>query len=278
MAQSQIIIDRIKRNHPEIEVELVTMKTTGDLILDQTLDKIGGKGLFVKELDDALLLGEVDLVVHSFKDLPMEEKSDFPILAIFEREDPRDVLVLPQGQNEIDFSKAIGTSSKRRAIQLRALYPEAKTAPIRGNILTRLEKLDRGEFSALVLAYAGLKRVGLEKRVSRIFDSSEMIPAACQGALAIQGSKNFDPRFLVGLDHRESRIVSTAERAFVRFLDGGCTSPVAAYGQLDEEILTLTGFDVLPSGETIVMTLTGKGQDAEMLGCELARKVEKEKC
>lgn len=273
MAQSQIIIGRIKELHPEVEIELVTMKTTGDLILNQTLDKIGGKGLFVKELDDALSMGEVDLVVHSFKDLPMEENKEFPILAVFQREDPRDVLVLPKGTTEIDFSKSIGTSSKRRAIQLRRLYPDATMAPVRGNVLTRLEKLDRGEFSALVLAYAGLKRLGLEKRISRIFEVHEMVPAACQGALAIQGSKHFDPLFLEGLDHPESRAISIAERAFVRSLDGGCTSPVAAFGKWEVEKLTLIGFDVAHSGETVRLTATGMPEEAEKIGCELARKV-----
>ena len=157
-------MDAIRAAHPEVGLELVTMKTTGDKILDRTLDKVGGKGLFVKELDAALLDGRVDLTVHSCKDLPMEEDPRIPLAGFSRREDPRDVLVLPQGAEELDPSRPIGCASARRAVQLRALFPGVAVAPVRGNVLTRLRKLDEGQFSALVLAAAGLKRLGLEQR------------------------------------------------------------------------------------------------------------------
>ena len=149
VVQSELVMDAIRAAHPEVGLELVTMKTTGDKILDRTLDKVGGKGLFVKELDAALLDGRVDLTVHSCKDLPMEEDPRIPLAGFSRREDPRDVLVLPQGAEELDPSRPIGCASARRAVQLRALFPGVAVAPVRGNVLTRLRKLDEGQFSAL---------------------------------------------------------------------------------------------------------------------------------
>ena len=154
VVQSELVMDAIRAAHPEVGLELVTMKTTGDKILDRTLDKVGGKGLFVKELDAALLDGRVDLTVHSCKDLPMEEDPRIPLAGFSRREDPRDALVLPQGAEELDPSRPIGCASARRAVQLRALFPGVAVAPVRGNVLTRLRKLDEGQFSALVLAAA----------------------------------------------------------------------------------------------------------------------------
>lgn len=181
VVQSELVMDAIRAAHPEVGLELVTMKTTGDKILDRTLDKVGGKGLFVKELDAALLDGRVDLTVHSCKDLPMEEDPRIPLAGFSRREDPRDVLVLPQGAEELDPSRPIGCASARRAVQLRALFPGVAVAPVRGNVLTRLRKLDEGQFSALVLAAAGLKRLGLEERITRYFTVEELLPAAGQG-------------------------------------------------------------------------------------------------
>ena len=156
--QSEMVRDYIKTQHPELDVEILTMKTTGDKILDRTLDKVGGKGLFVKELDKALLERRSDLSVHSLKDMPMEVPEELPIVAFSKREDPRDVLVLPEGADNLDLSKPIGCSSQRRILQLQQMYPEATFKSIRGNVLTRLNKLDGGEYSGLILAAAGLKR------------------------------------------------------------------------------------------------------------------------
>ena len=179
---------RIRKTSPGGRVSLVTMKTTGDRILHKTLDQIGGKGLFIKELDLALQEGRIDLAVHSLKDMPMEVPEDFPVLACTRREDPRDVLVLRKGLERLEKDSVIGCSSLRRKLQLGSLYPEAEIRNIRGNVLTRLEKLDAGEYDALVLAAAGLIRLGLEERISRFFSVEEILPSAGQGIMAVQGS------------------------------------------------------------------------------------------
>ena len=197
--QSELVMDAIRAARPELDLELVTMKTTGDKILDRTLDKVGGKGLFVKELDAALLAGRVDLTVHSCKDLPMDIDPRLPLAGFTCREDPRDVLVLPEGAKELDRARPIGCASPRRAAQLRELFPGVEVAPVRGNVLTRLRKLDEGQYAALVLAAAGLKRLGLEGRICRYFTVEEMIPAAGQGILALQSRAGEDLRYLDGV-------------------------------------------------------------------------------
>ena len=226
VTQSELVMEAIRAFDPSIELELVTMKTTGDKILDRTLDKVGGKGLFVRELDAALLEGRVDITVHSCKDLPMETDPRLPLAGFSKREDPRDALVLPAGKTELDPSLPIGCASRRRAIQLAALYPDMEVAPVRGNVQTRLRKLDEGQYSALVLASAGLKRLGLEGRIARYFTAEEMIPAAGQGILAVQTRAGENYPCLAAVTDREGTICALAERAFVRVLDGGCSSPV----------------------------------------------------
>ena len=184
--QSELVMEQIRRILPDAELELVTMKTTGDKILNRALDQIGGKGLFLKELDAALLAGAVDLCVHSLKDVPAEENPAIPIGAFSERAVPADVLVLPAGVQTWDRTKPVGCASARRSMQLRQLYPDVTVKPVRGNVLTRLEKLDRGEYGALILAEAGLARLGLSQRISARFSPEEMVPAAGQGILAVQ--------------------------------------------------------------------------------------------
>ena len=274
--QTQLAIQAIRACQPGLEVELLTMKTTGDKILDRTLDQVGGKGLFVKELDAALLAGRVDLTVHSSKDLPMETDPRLPLVAFSRRADPRDALVLPAGVTELDPAKPIGCSSLRRQLQLKALFPQMKTAPVRGNVLTRLEKLDRGEYAALVLAAAGLERLGLAGRVSRYFSVEEMLPAAGQGILAVQARADFDPACLREFHDPESRDCLLAERAFVRALDGGCSSPVAAYATVDGEALTLTGLYVDSNGEACRQTISGPRGQGERLGAALAQDMRRE--
>ena len=271
--QSEIVMDAIRKADPDIDVSLVTMKTTGDMILDRTLDKVGGKGLFVKELDQALLDGRADLTVHSLKDMTMEVSEELPLLAFSRGEDPRDALVLPQGMTEIDFSKPIGCSSKRRILQLKKLFPEARFETIRGNVQTRLRKLDGGEFSATVLACAGLKRLGLEKRISRIFEPEEVLPAACQGILAVQGRKGFDASFLTDFNDGESKLRALAERSFVRALDGGCSSPVAAFAVIDEDKMRLTGFNIDKADNGFTDFIEGPAARGEELGYELAMRM-----
>lgn len=274
VVQSEMVIKALEAQGGNT-VELLTMKTTGDMILDKTLDQIGGKGLFVKELDKALVDKRADLTVHSLKDMPMEVSEELPLLAYSKREDPRDVLILPMGASEIDFSKPIGCSSKRRQLQLKKIMPEATIAPIRGNVQTRLRKLDSGEFSAIILAYAGIKRLGLEDRVSRIFGVEEILPAACQGILAVQGRKDFDRSVLMDFNDEETKLIALAERSYVRTLDGGCSSPVAAYGTIKDDEITLTGFYVDSKEKTYFDKITGNKFDGEKLGKELALRMKK---
>lgn len=271
--QSQIVMSAIRAAHPELTLELVTMKTTGDKILDRTLDKIGGKGLFVKELSAALREGRVDLTVHSCKDFPMEEDPELPLVAFSRREDPRDVLVLPAGQTEIDFSKPIGCSSLRRCLQFQALFPQALMAPVRGNVPTRLRKLDEGQFSALILAGAGLKRLGLEDRICRVFSPEEMLPAAGQGILAVQSRSDFDLSLLSCVDDADSRDCALSERSFVRTLDGGCSSPVAAYATVTGETITIDGIYVDDENQLYRGTISGSRREGPALAAELARQL-----
>ena len=272
--QSEMVRDYILSYNKDCEVELLTMKTTGDKILDRTLDKVGGKGLFVKELDKALLEKKSQLSVHSLKDMPMEVPEELPLLAFSKREDPRDVLVLPEGIKELDESKPIGCSSLRRTLQLKELYPNMKFKSVRGNVQTRLKKLDEGQYSALVLAAAGLKRLKLENRISRYFEPEEVLPAAGQGILAIQGRKDEDYSYLDGYNDEDSECAALAERAFVRYLDGGCSSPVAAHAKVEKDKIILTGlYYEEESGAWRKASLRGKREEAEELGIRLAKQL-----
>ena len=277
--QSRMVMEAIAKAEPAAELELVTMKTTGDKILDKTLDKIGGKGLFVRELDQALREGKVDFTVHSLKDMPMEVPEDLPLAAFSSREDPRDVLVLPEGVTELDPSKPIGCSSRRRQLQLKKLFPEMRIEPVRGNVQTRLAKLNAGQFSALVLAAAGLKRLGLTNRISRYFGVEEILPAAGQGILVVQTRKGMNTDCLRLVHDEKTACCAKAERAFVRELNGGCSSPVAAHATVDGETLILTGFYVSPD-ETIQRkgSIRGGVPDAETLGRTLARLLKEGEC
>ena len=271
VAQARLLIDHIRENCPDITPELVTMKTTGDRILDRTLDTVGGKGLFVKELEQALLDRRIDACVHSLKDVPMNVREELPILGYSKREDARDVLVLPRGVTVWDQAKPVGTSSMRRSMQLHKLYPDIETRPVRGNVLTRLRKLDEGEYGALVLAAAGLHRLHLEERITRYFDPEELLPAAGQGILAVQGRAGEDYRFLKRFFDEDSRVAAEAERAFVRELDGGCSSPVTAYARVNGEQLILRGFCDTYDGSFAYESASGSRHQAEQTGIGLAR-------
>lgn len=275
--QSEMVMDYLKKACPDREISLLTMKTTGDKILDRTLDKIGGKGLFVKELDRALLEKRSDLSVHSLKDMPMETPEELPIVAFSRREDPRDVLVLPEGKDAIDFSKPLGCSSQRRILQLKELFPQAEYKSIRGNVITRLRKLDEGEYGGLILAAAGLKRLGLSHRISRYFEPEEMIPAAGQGILAVQGRAGEDYSYLEGFADQEGTCAALSERAFVRYLDGGCSSPVAAHARIRGGQIHLLGlYYEEKTGKYKKGRMEGPVEEAEALGIRLAEKLKKE--
>ncbi len=269
-AQAEQLKQYIETNCPQYEAVLVKMKTTGDKILDRNLDEIGGKGLFVKELDAALYENRTDLSVHSLKDMPMELSEDFPILGFSRREDPRDALVLPQGCETPDVLKPVGTSSPRRRVQLAQLYPGCKVRSVRGNVLTRLHKLDTGEYGALVLAAAGLRRLGLTHRISSCYPVSQMVPAAGQGILAIQGRKDFDQKILWGFFDENARWQALAERSFIREFGGGCSSPAAAYADVSADSVTLTGMIVTKEGILQKKQMTAAKQEAEQLGMRLA--------
>ena len=272
--QSEIVMRQIEEACTGVRIELVTMKTTGDRILDKTLDQIGGKGLFVKELDEALRAGEVDITVHSLKDLPGVIPEDLPLSAFSHREDPRDVLVLPAGKTEIDMSLPVGTSSLRRSIQIKELIPGVTTAPVRGNVETRLRKLDDGQYSALVLAAAGLKRLGLEDRISRYFSPEEMIPAACQGILGIQTRAGADAAFIERINDDDSRRCALAERAYVKAIGADCGSPDTAFAQIHGDQLMIMGLRYDPERKIVVRdSICGAASDAETLSRELADRI-----
>lgn len=276
VAQAKLLKQYIESRHPDIQVSLYCMKTTGDQILNKKLEEIGGKGLFVKELDLALKEGRTDLSVHSLKDMPMEEDPEYPILGYSKREDPADALVLPQDCGKLDLQLPIGSASQRRCLQLKQIYPGCKTKMIRGNVLTRLKKLDNREYGAIVLAAAGLKRLGLEHRISRRFLPTEMIPAAGQGILAVQGHKDFDVSLLAGFFDQQAKWQAWAERSFVQALDGGCSLPVAAHATaLEDSRMLLAGFFGTDRNQQgyVTATVAGRNEDAHRLGVQLAQKV-----
>ena len=235
-----------------LDVGLLGMTTRGDQILDRTLSKVGGKGLFVKELETALEEGRAHLAVHSLKDVPMDLPEGFELAAVLEREDPRDALVSNRYASlaELPQGACVGTSSLRRVVLLRALRPDLRIEPLRGNLDTRLRKLDEGLYDAIVLAAAGLKRLGLENRIRSVFDPSQMIPAAGQGALGIEVLADAAPlrAQLAGLIHRPTWLAVHAERAVSRALGGSCSMPLAAHAVWHADVLHLA-------------TALGDGQD-----------------
>ncbi|MDR2397978.1 MAG: uroporphyrinogen-III C-methyltransferase [Spirochaetaceae bacterium] len=277
LAQTELMLKELRARRPQYAWTVRSMKTQGDLLLNMPLDQLGGKGLFVKELDRALLEGRLDAAVHSLKDLPMEAPEGLRIGAYSLREDPRDALVLPLGQREPDTVKPIGTGSPRRRLQLARLYPTWPSAPIRGNVLSRLDKLDKGEYGAVVLAVAALKRLGLTHRIHRIFTVDEMLPAAGQGVLAMLVRDPVDDpvsqlarELAASVEDEESRLCVEAERAFVRTLDGGCSAPVAAYGELEGDALLLRGLYAPPGAPELRDRICGAKGEGALLGERLA--------
>ncbi|NBH15448.1 hydroxymethylbilane synthase [Lachnospiraceae bacterium] len=275
LIQAELLADYIRHSCPGLRAELVAMKTTGDKILDRKLDEIGGKGLFVKELDCALREGRSDVSVHSLKDVPAAVPRDLPLLGFSCRADARDVLVLPKGADVLDTLRPLGCSSARRTVQLRRLFPKMEIKSIRGNVLTRLEKLDQGQYGGLVLAAAGLKRLGLEERISRYFSVEELVPAAGQGILAVQGRQGEEYGYLEGFFDTDSTYCALAERSFIRTLEGGCSSPLAAYAAMEAQgKMKLTGMYAKEGSlEFYIDSVTGWKEEAEKLGRELAVKM-----
>ena len=290
LTQSSMIAAHLRALHPGLEVELQVISTKGDRILDVALSAVGDKGLFVKELEQALLANEVDFCVHSSKDLPSLVPDGLTLAAFPERADPRDVIVTPAGAGavtglaDLRQGAVVGTSSLRRACQLRALRPDLDLHDVRGNVDTRLRKLAEGQFEALVLASAGIIRLGLVGAdgivtsdgatfVAWPIPAELMLPAVTQGTLAIECRTNDAATLalLAPLDHAASRATALAERAFLRRLEGGCQVPIAAYAVIAEDGLTLRGLVGSLDGMTVVRgTRAGAPADADALGTDLA--------
>jgi hydroxymethylbilane synthase len=275
VTQSTWVKNQIEQQYPDTTVELVKILTKGDKILDVPLAKVGGKGLFVKEIEDALLDGRVDLAVHSMKDVPAEVPESLQVAIIPKREIPQDAFVsvnykdvdaLPQGA-------VIGTSSLRRKSQLACLRPDLEIRDLRGNLDTRLRKLDEGEYDAIILAGAGLNRLGMQKRITALFTSEQMLPAIGQGSLGIE-LRMADTELLDGLQflhHRDTAVTVSAERAFLLRLEGGCQVPIGGFATIDNDTITLTGLIASLDGKTILREqLSGMASDAEKIGITLA--------
>jgi hydroxymethylbilane synthase len=282
LRQSEQAKARLTLLNPAIEVRIEIIKTTGDIKTDP-LAVIGGKGVFTKELEDALLDGRIDIAVHSLKDLPTILPDELTISAMCEREDPRDALVL-SGQLEsanaslgsLSEKAVVGTSSQRRLAQLKALRPDIVVKDVRGNVDTRIRKLDEGQYDALILASAGLRRLGLQARISAAISTDEMLPAVGQGAVAIEtrADNEFAISIVNKLDHEETRIACLAERALLRTLGGGCQFPIAAHAVVYNRELRLEGVVAKPDGSQILRDrVSGPIGDAEQLGTELASKL-----
>lgn len=272
IVQSELIIDKICRADSTVKAELITMKTTGDRILNKTLDKIGGKGLFLKELEEALMKKQVDLCVHSLKDVPITENKMYPIVAYSSRETPYDVLVLRTDIDSLDLSLPVGCSSMRRMLQFKMIYPQANVVPVRGNVQTRLKKLDSGEYGALILAEAGLKRLGLQSRISYRFSPEEMVPAAGQGVIAVQGREGEYTDLLNSINDNAAAICVKTERLVSKLLDGDCSSPIGAYAVTENDKMHLYGFyskyDI-----SVKADVTGDVKDNESLASELVTRL-----
>jgi hydroxymethylbilane synthase len=264
----------------QLDVRIEIIKTTGDVKTDP-LSVIGGKGVFTKELEDALLDRRIDLAVHSLKDLPTVLPEALSISAISEREDPRDALVLPAGARNgsllhLREGAIVGTSSQRRVAQLKVLRSDIDVKDLRGNVDTRIRKLDEGQYDAVILASAGLVRLGLQDRISARIPMNEMLPAVGQGAIALEVRSNDEATIEATrkLDHRETHLACLAERAFLRGLGGGCQFPIAAHAVVEEDDLTLDGLVAKPDGSKILRdSLSGSLADAESIGSGLAEQL-----
>jgi hydroxymethylbilane synthase len=273
--QAEHVRARLLEAHSGLQVELVTMSTQGDRVLDSPLAKIGGKGLFVKELEQGMLEGRADIAVHSMKDVPVVFPPGLGIGAILEREDPQDGFVSNRygSIDELPPGARVGTSSLRRQCQLRAWRPDLELLDLRGNVNTRLGKLDRGDYDAIVLACAGLKRLGMSSRITRTLTPEELLPAIGQGVIGIECRIGDDPvrQLIEPLEHHPTRVRIQAERAFNATLAGGCQAPVAGFSLLVNDLIELRGLVGWPDGSEIVRgQISGPAQDAETLGRELA--------
>lgn len=275
MWQAHHIQQRLQSLYPGMQVEILGMTTTGDQILDSPLSNIGGKGLFVKELEQALADGRADLAVHSMKDVPMNLPDGFSLAAIGEREDPRDAFVSNNFSvlEDLPAGSVVGTSSLRRQSQLKARFPHLEVASLRGNVHTRLRKLDEGQYSAIILAAAGLKRLGLEARITSLISTGHSIPAVGQGALGIEinAAREDLLTVLAPLNHPETAACVIAERALSRALAGSCQVPIGAFAEMHGPEIHMAGFVSSIDGTQMVRDqVSGPASQPESLGLALA--------
>ena len=269
--QAHFVEAELKRHHPGIEVKLLGMTSRGDQLLDKPLYKVGGKGLFVKELETALLDERADIAVHSMKDVPMELPPGLTLGVICEREDPRDALVGVTSFDDLPEGARLGTSSLRRSCQVMQRRPDLQIGFLRGNVNTRLAKLDAGEFDAIILACAGLKRLGFDDRIGAAIDEDFLLPAGGQGAVGIE-YRETDSRvaeLLARLAHEETSRRVIAERTVVRRLDGGCDVPIASFAVAEGDSLWLRARVGSPDGKTVIVS-EARGCEPEALGLEVA--------
>lgn len=276
--QAEYVKAQLELNHPDLNVELVPMSTKGDKILDTPLAKVGGKGLFVKELETAMLEGRADIAVHSMKDVPVEFPEGLELNTICVREDPRDAFVSNKfaSFDELPENAVVGTSSLRRQCQLRELRPDLQIKDLRGNVNTRLAKLDNDEYDAIILAAAGLVRLEMPERIAAYIEPEVSLPANGQGAVGIEcRSEDQEVKDLLAcLEHSETRYRVLAERAMNRKLEGGCQVPIGAYATIDGDTLYLRGLVGAIDGSTILRDeVTGPKTQYEQLGAELGQKL-----
>ena len=278
MWQAEEVARQLKLHHADLEVEFVKMTTKGDKILDAPLAKVGGKGLFVKELEQGMLEGDADIAVHSMKDVPMEFPPGLHLPIIMEREDPRDAFVSNNyaSLNDLPENARIGTSSLRRQLQIKANMPHAEMLDLRGNVNSRLQKLDDGGYDAIILAAAGLIRLGFEDRIQSRIEPEQSLPAIGQGAVGIECRENDDliMNLLAPLNHADTHIRLSAERAMNQRLNGGCQVPIAGYSVLEGDQIYLRGLVGRPDGSEVVRDeIRGPAAKAEELGVEIAEKL-----
>ena len=275
MWQAEHVRAALQQLYPRCDVRILGMSTRGDEVLDRTLSKVGGKGLFIKELELALQDGRADLAVHSMKDLPVDLASEFALAATLAREDPRDALVCAAHRSlaELPAGAVVGTASLRREAQIRRHHPHLLVRPLRGNLDTRLRKLDEGEFAAIVLAAAGLKRLGLASRISATLTPGESLPAAGQGALAIEvlAGRADLAKWLAPLNHAPTDLCVRAERSISRALGGSCSVPLAAFAEIEGERMRLRACVASPDGVDLVEAdQTGFCGDADAIAASVS--------
>lgn len=281
MWQAEHVRDRLVLLYPQCSVSILGMTTRGDQILDRTLSKVGGKGLFVKELEVAMAEGRADLAVHSLKDMPMELPDGFVLASVLEREDPRDAFVSHQYASlaELPAGAIVGTSSLRRQALIAARFPQLVIRPLRGNLDTRLAKLDRGEYAAIILAAAGLKRLNLAQRIKAFIAPEDSLPAPGQGAMAIEihGSRTELLEMLAPLNDTDSARAVTAERTLSRHFGGSCQIPLAAFATVDGAEMRLRAMVATPDGLRVASgDLTGPSDAPEALGRQIAQQLEEQ--